>query len=102
MSDDQTEHYTEHEARALIGKTFESIVEFPRVPKGARGRVVEVDNTGLGHWDVVIEWGLPRRAPNAGVLNVESERVPVIQPNEPLCDRFTRAEMQRFMNEVSE
>jgi hypothetical protein len=56
MSDDQTEHYTEQEARVLIGKTFESIVEFSRVPKGARGRVVDADNTGLGHWDVVIEW----------------------------------------------
>ena len=85
----------------MICKTFESIVEFSRVPKGARGRVVDADNTGLGHWDVVIEWELPRRTPSAGELNVESERVPVIQPNKPLRDRFTRAEMQRFMNEVS-
>jgi hypothetical protein len=81
----QERNFTKAEAHALIGKTFESLVEFSGVPKGTRGKVVAADKQGLGHWDVVIEWELPDDA--AG----RSRR---------LRDWFSHDEMQRFMREV--
>ena len=35
--------YTEAEARALLDKTFESTIDFFRVPQGTRGTVVDVE-----------------------------------------------------------
>ena len=47
------------EADLLVGKTFESLVEFMRVPKGTRGTVVKVDHaTGSNMFILVIDWEL--------------------------------------------
>jgi len=100
MKDDTREHYTEREARALVGKTFESLVEFSGVPQGARGKVVDADNAGLGHWDVVIEWDTRRPAPKARALEIEGEHALFVQTGKPLRDWFTKDEMARFMREA--
>ncbi len=76
-------NYTQAEARRLVGQVFESQVEFSRVPKGTRGKVVEIDQMGDG-WDLVIEWGLPIRMPSGQGLH----------------DWFSREEMERFMQRV--
>ncbi len=74
------EQFTQREAAALVGKMFESLVEFSGVPKGTRGKAIKADRLGDG-FDVVIEWNLGPRT-------------------KPLCDWFTRDELQRFMQEV--
>ncbi len=49
--------FIRNEADALVGKTFESLVEFPRVPKGTRGIVVKVDHpTDSNIFILVIDW----------------------------------------------
>ena len=35
--------YTEDETQALLDKTFESTIDFFRVPQGTRGKVVDVE-----------------------------------------------------------
>ncbi len=51
--------FRRNEAATLVGKTFESLVEFPRVPKGTRGTVVKVDHpTGSNIFILVIDWEL--------------------------------------------
>ena len=49
------------EADLLVGKTFESLVEFMRVPKGTRGTVVNVHHaTGSNIFVLVIDWELDK------------------------------------------
>ena len=51
--------FIRNEADLLVGKTFESLVEFMRVPKGTRGTVVKVDHaTGSNIFILVIDWEL--------------------------------------------
>jgi hypothetical protein len=57
MSDHSINHYTQAEAQQLVGQTFESVIEFSRVPKGTRGKVVAIDYMGDGY-DLVVEWEL--------------------------------------------
>lgn len=95
-----SEHFTQAEASALIGKTFESVVEFSGVPKGTRGQVIAADAGGLGHWDVVIEWDLPKRPSNHYEVLHEGERVLVIQTGKPLRDWFDKMELAQFMRVV--
>jgi hypothetical protein len=77
--------FTYAEAKALVGKTFESLIEFSGVPQGTRGEVVDIDHMGDG-WDVVIEWQLDYRLPSG----------------QGLRDWFTREEIKRFMREVQD
>lgn len=37
------QHFTQDEASALIGKVFESVIEFSSVPQGTRGTVIAAD-----------------------------------------------------------
>jgi hypothetical protein len=47
------------EADLLVGKTFESLAEFPKVPKGTRGTVVKVHHvTGSNIFILVVDWEL--------------------------------------------
>jgi hypothetical protein len=86
MKNDVRQHYAARAARALIGKPFESLIEFSGVPQGTRGKVVGAGDVGLGHWDVVIEWDLPGHT----------------KPNgQGLRDWFAQDEMARFMREVT-
>ena len=51
--------FIQDEADLLVGKTFESLVEFLRVPKGTRGTVVKVDHaTGSNMSILVVDWEL--------------------------------------------
>jgi len=55
-----TKGFTEKEAKAMIGKSFETHAHLTGVPLRARGQVVEaLDSTD--HWNVVIEWNMPGR-----------------------------------------
>jgi len=87
MKNDAGQHYTARAARALIGKTFESLIEFSGVPQGTRGKVVGADDAGLGHWDVVIEWDMPDHTKPSG---------------QGLRDWFAQDEMARFMRAVAD
>jgi hypothetical protein len=57
-----------------------SLIEFSGIPKGTAGRVVGIDQTGLGGFEVVIEWQLPDRRP-------------------PLCYWLTKKQYRRFLVE---
>ncbi len=74
--------YTKKRAHKLIGRTFESRVEFPGVPRGSRGKVVEVDESG-DHWNIAIEWERPKGSQGNG--------------GAPLRSWFTHEEVQRFL-----
>ena len=79
--------YTREGARKLIGRTFESLVEFVGVPRGSRGKVVEVDASG-DHWNIAIEWERPKgNGGNGGA---------------PLRSWFTHEEVQRFLTLLEE
>lgn len=99
MSDstEQETHFTESEARALVGKTFTAAIEFAQVPQGTRGRVVAADHGGLGHWDIVIEWELPRRAPSSRTVELEGEQVTIVDTGKPIRDWFTKDETARYL-----
>ncbi len=76
--------YGQEEAHKLIGRTFESTVEFPGIPSGSRGKVVEVDASG-DHWNVAIEWERPKGSLGNG--------------GAPLRSWFTHEEVKRFLRE---
>jgi hypothetical protein len=47
------------EVTALVGKTMESLIDFPGVPKGTRGRVVQARHLGGGDAiRLVLDWEL--------------------------------------------
>ena len=51
--------FIRNDADLLVGKTFVSLVDFLRVPKGTRGTVVKVDHaTGSNIFILVIDWEL--------------------------------------------
>ncbi len=78
--------YSHDDAQKLIGKTFESLVEFPGVPRGSHGHVVEVDSTG-DHWNIAIDW----ERPSGKTGNGEA----------PLRNWFTKEEVKRLLRELA-
>lgn len=52
--------FTEEEARAKIGRRVKALVEFPGVPIGTLGIVIEADAVKAG-FDVYVEWQLEDR-----------------------------------------
>lgn len=86
-------NYTQAEAEALVGRRFETLVEWDRVTKGTRGRVI----WSSGHmiwaidgpyekYEVVIAWDLP---------SGETEgREP------PPQSFFSKFQVQEYMREV--
>ena len=88
------ENYTQSAALALVGRVFESLIEFSdaravpdgRIPLGTRARVVEVNSSVRGGYDVELEWELAQ--PNRGRRG-QSFRV-----------WFAKDVMSRYMEEV--
>ena len=74
-------HFTKAEATALVGKRFTHQRESSGIPEGTTGKVIAIDKESLGHWDVIVEWDLPRAR---------------------LSDLFTKEEMERYMREVKD
>jgi len=85
LEPDQEQHYTEAEAKSLIGSRWKSKIEFSNVPVGTVGQVVAADREGLGHWDVVVEWEMDYQRPSG----------------QGLRDWFSRDEIERFMQRVT-
>ncbi len=77
--------YSRDEAHKLIGTSFENLVEFAGVPRGSRGKVVEVDTSG-DHWNVAVEWERPKSSPGNG--------------GAPLRSWFSQEEVKRFLKPV--
>ena len=50
--------FTALEAQALLGKTFESLVSLGGVPKGTRGKLIDLEGSSNLGFEVVIEWEL--------------------------------------------
>jgi len=89
----QNFNYTRAEAEALVGKRFETRVEWDRVTKGMRGRVIW--SSGRLIWalqgpyekyDVVIAWDPPPGDPNG--------RAPATQ------DWFSKFQIEKYLREV--
>jgi hypothetical protein len=88
----QNFNYTRAEAEALVGKRFETLVEWDRVTKGMHGRVIW--SSGCTVWasddpyekyEVVIAWDLPPADKEGREL--------------PLQGRFSKFQMQKYMRE---
>jgi hypothetical protein len=77
-------HFTKGEAEALVGKTIETGVKLPSVPKGTRGLVVATDCQNRNCL-VVIKWGLNSRR----------------RGGQGRYSWFTKDEMQRFLRDAS-
>lgn len=85
--------YTQSEAATLVGKKFETLVEWDRVTKGTRGRVIwssgrEVwaSHGSYEKYEVVIKWDRP--LPNTK------------GPQPPMENRFSKFQMQQYMREM--
>lgn len=72
--------FPEAEAKSKVGKQIRTQVEFSGIPEGTTGRVVRVEGGGAG-FTLGIEWDLEERA-------------------KPLVDWFTKAEFERFLEEI--
>jgi hypothetical protein len=86
-------NYTRSEAEALVGKRFETLVEWDRVTKGMRGRVVWASGGPVwaSHgpyekYEVVIAWDLPHG-------DMEGR-------DSPFQGWFSKFQMQKYMREV--
>lgn len=79
--------YSREEAHRLLGTSFESLIEFAGVPRGSRGKVVEVDASG-DHWNIAIEWERPKGSLGNG--------------GAPLRSWFTQKEVKQFLGPVQE
>jgi hypothetical protein len=89
----QNFNYTQAEAEALVGNRFETLVEWDRVTKGTRGRVIW--SSGSTVWaspdpyekyEVVIAWDRPLKDTGVGEL--------------PLEGRFSKFQMQKYMRKM--
>jgi hypothetical protein len=76
-------HFTKGEAEAEVGKTLETGVMFPNVPKGTRGLVVATDCQNR-NWLVVIKWGQRSRR----------------RAGQGRYSWFTKDEMERILREA--
>jgi hypothetical protein len=86
-------NYTQAEAEALVGRRFETLVEWDRVTKGRQGRVIW--SSGHRIWalygpyekyEVVIAWDLPPG-------EIEGR-----EPPPQAC--FSKFQMEKYMREV--
>jgi hypothetical protein len=78
--------FTRKEADRLVGKTFETLIDLPKVPRGTRGLVVKADTLGSG--DVVVlvfDWQMN----NIGRIKTLRDSL-----------SLSRVEMGRFLQEV--
>ncbi len=50
--------FSEQEAKALVGHTFEVMIALTGVPRGTVGRVIEAIPVG-SNWNIEVEWELP-------------------------------------------
>ncbi len=80
-----SDEFTKAEAEALIGKTFECLIEHAGLPKGTRGLVVGADRMGEGY-SLVIQWELQLRS--VGIRTA------------PLRDWVMKEDVQEFLQEV--
>ncbi|HZQ07857.1 MAG TPA: hypothetical protein VFD70_14835 [Anaerolineae bacterium] len=74
---ESSEAYTESEARGLVGKAFENVVNFSLIPKGTQGNIVDSATRKDGSAVVVVQWRIPNRS-------------------HPHTSWFTKAEVQRL------
>lgn len=90
----QNSNYTRAEAEALVGKKFETLVEWDRVAKGMRGRAIW--SSGRTVWaskqpyecyEVVIAWDPPPANSKSGDV--------------PPQGWFSKFQMQKYMREVT-
>lgn len=86
-------NYTRAEAEALVGKRFETLVEWDRVKKGMRGQVVWSSGSTVWashgsyeNYGVVIAWDPPA----VGTGGREA----------PLQGRFSKFQMQKYMRPI--
>ena len=79
------DEFTKAGAGALVGKTFEILLEYAGLPKGTRGLVIGADKMGEGY-SLVIQWELQVRIFKTRLL--------------PLRYWMTKGDVQRFLQEV--
>lgn len=89
----QNLNYVQAEANALVGKGFETLVEWDGVKKGARGRVVTTRGVTVRavpgpyeNYEVVFEWDPPH-----GDLTTRAL---------PMQSWFSKFQMQKYMREL--
>lgn len=89
----QNFNYTRAEAQALVGKRFETLVEWDRVTRGTRGSVTW--SSGAVVWSsqgpyedyqVMVTWDPPHGDSKVG------------EP--PMRGRFSKFQMQKYMREM--
>lgn len=76
------EYFTEAEARALVGRRVRTKVNFSGVPAGTAARVTVADPGRVG-WTVGLTWEMEAHG-------------------RPLTDWFSKAEFEKFIEELSE
>jgi hypothetical protein len=81
----EQKQFSKQEAESKMGRAIRSLGEFPGVPKGTPGRVVDLEEMGRAGFAVVVEWDLPQRQFTA--------------KQEPIRDWFIKEEYERFLVE---
>lgn len=81
----ERKQFSKQEAGSKMGRTIRSLGEFPGVPKGTTGHVVDLEEMGRAGFAVVVEWDVPRRQFGT--------------KQEPIRDWFTKDEYERFLVE---
>ena len=86
-------NYTRAEAEALVGKRFETLVEWDRVKKGMRGRVIWssghliwANPTPYEKYEVVLAWDPPPGDKQGREL--------------PAQDWFSKFQIEKYLREV--
>ena len=89
----QNLNYTQAEAEALVGKRFETLVEWDRIKKGIRGRVIWSSGhliwaipTPYEKYEVVVAWELTPGDKNGREL--------------PAQDSFSKFQIEKYLREV--
>ncbi len=55
------ELFTKNEAEAWLNRRVRALRDFPGVPKGTTGKVIEMEEITSDHFGLIIEWDLSRQ-----------------------------------------
>ncbi len=88
--------FTRQEAHAKIGNPVEAAADFPSVPKGRRGKVVDVRRRHRDAWIAVVEWeSLQEKSHYFTMLGDVS--LNFSWRRNPITDQFTKSEYETLL-----
>lgn len=89
-------YFTEAEARMQMGSAVEALSDFPSVPKGTKGAVVQVRQHTKDQWVAVVEWDLPRQTAVILAMVLDTS-LNFLKRSKAVTDQFCKSEYEALV-----